>query len=65
MTKAVHELLLSFDALTKVEKHEAAAEIMRRAAELAPPDVADDELTAVADDLFRDLDSREAADAGP
>jgi hypothetical protein len=62
MTIAVQHLLASFDALTDAEKHEAAAEILRRA---APADLPDETFVELADELFRELDAREAADAKP
>jgi hypothetical protein len=63
MTTAVEKLLASFDALSEAEKQEAAAAILRRTAQLAPADMPEDALVAAAEDLFLDLDAREAADA--
>ena len=62
MTVAVQHLLASFEALTDTEKHEAAAEILRRT---APAELPDEAFVELADELFRDLDAREAADAKP
>ena len=62
MTIAVKHLLDSFDALTETEKHEAAAEILRRA---APAELPDEAFVELADELFRELDTGEAADAKP
>ncbi len=63
MTTAVQILLDSFEALSEVERHEAAVELLRR---LAPTDdLSDEALVEAADELFRELDAREAADAGP
>jgi hypothetical protein len=59
----VQALLESFDALSDGERHEAAVELLRR---VAPPDgLSDEALVVAADEVFRDLDAREAADAGP
>ena len=63
MTTAVQALFDSFDALSEGERHEVAVELLRRA---APTDELPDEaLVAAADEVFRELDAREAADAGP
>lgn len=63
MTRAVQELLKSFDALSDLEKRQAAAEVLRRTMLNAPPVVSDDALTEAADTLFLDLDAGEEADA--
>jgi hypothetical protein len=56
-------LLDAFDALSEGERHEVAVELLRR---VAPPDELPVEaLVAAADEVFRELDAREAADAGP
>ena len=65
MTAAVQQLLRAFDALTDAEKHQAAAEVLRRAAQLVPPELPEEALVEAADELFRELDAREAADARP
>ena len=65
MTAAVHQLLQFFDALTAAEKHQATVEILRRDAQAAPPELPDEALIEAADELFRELDEREAADARP
>ena len=65
MTRAVQRLLDSFDALTDAEKQAAATEVIRRSLRLAQPPLPDDALVAAADELFLELDVREAADAQP
>jgi hypothetical protein len=65
VTTAVQQLLNSFDALTDAEKQEAIAEVLRRAADLTPASLSDDELVEAAEELFLALDAREAADAQP
>ncbi|MGH2584951.1 MAG: hypothetical protein ACRDJE_08560 [Dehalococcoidia bacterium] len=65
MKPTVQALLDSFDHLSDVEQYQVALEILRRAARPATDDVPDEALIATADDLFRELDAREAADAGP
>jgi hypothetical protein len=62
MTQAVQELLWTFDALTDAEKHEAAAHLLRRVVEAESGDVPEESLVAAAEDLFLELDAREAAD---
>jgi hypothetical protein len=63
MTKAVQALLNSFDALSEAERHEAAVELLRRVD--YPPVLPDEALVLAADEVFRELDEREAEDAGP
>ncbi len=62
MTQAVQELLWTFDALTDVEKHEAAAHLLRRVIEAESGDVPEESLVAAAEELFLELDAREEAD---
>ena len=61
MTGAVQELLNSFDALTDGEKREAAVEVLRRLTQSVPADFPEEALVEAADELFLDLDRREAA----
>ena len=62
MTIAVQSLLETFDGLTDRERQEAAVEILRRVTS-SEAELTDDALVDVAADLFRLLDSEEAADA--
>ena len=63
MTTAVHNLLNSYDALPPAEQHEAAVEILRRAALAATGDVPEAALNELADELFQNLDAEEARHA--
>ncbi|MEX2310620.1 MAG: hypothetical protein WD738_23840 [Pirellulales bacterium] len=63
MTQAVEQLLLAFDAMSDAEKHIAAVEVLRRAWPKGIPELSDESLVATADELFLELDAREAADA--
>lgn len=60
MSTAVQELLKSFDRLPDAEKQEAAAEILRRSVDFEFSPLSDEELVASADELFVELDQREA-----
>jgi hypothetical protein len=63
MAETVRDLLRTFDALPPAEKHQVAAEILRRwAPDDGLPDAALDELAA---ELFRGYDAEEAARAAP
>jgi hypothetical protein len=62
MTNAVQALLKAFDALSDEEKHAAAAEVLRRSPQFASTDLSEETFVAVAEQLFLDLDSREASD---
>jgi hypothetical protein len=64
VTAAVHDLICLFDSLSNAEKEEALAELLRRGLPDAG-DPGDQELTAAADDLFRQLDAEEDRDARP
>ena len=65
MTAAVHQLIQSFEALSDAEKHEAMAEVLRRGLALDQGPLSDEELVVAAEELFLELDAREAADAQP
>ena len=62
MTTAVRQLLDSFNALNDVEKHQAAVELLRQVEEETSGAISDQAFIEAADDLFRDLDAREATD---
>jgi hypothetical protein len=60
MTQAAKKLLDAFDALPDQERAEVLSELLRRAA-LSPHDLpTEEDLTAAADHLFRELDQRES-----
>jgi hypothetical protein len=61
MTTTAQNILQSFDALPQSEQAEVAAEIMRRASTWEEPTLSDDALTAVAADIFRQLDAGESS----
>ena len=65
LTKAVQQLIATFDSLSEAEKQTAAAEVLRRVSRLAPAELPDESLVEAADELFRELDAREQADAKP
>ena len=60
MTSAVRDLLRSFQSLSDAEKHEAASLLLRQVVEGEAGDVSDDALVTIAEELFLDLDAREA-----
>lgn len=62
MTTAVRKILASFDRLKPTEKRDAAAEILRRAKAIDYPPLEDEDLAAIASELFLTLD-REESDA--
>lgn len=65
MTLAVQNLLRSFEALPESEKREFVFEILRRSRSFDLPQISDEELVSLADDLFQNLDEREAASQKP
>ena len=62
MTSSVRSFLESFENLTEHEKHDAAAEILRRTIPTEYPPLDDEALAQIADLTFLELDAREAAD---
>ncbi|MDA0255687.1 MAG: hypothetical protein O3A18_12495 [Planctomycetota bacterium] len=60
MTSAARDLLRSFQSLSDAEKHEAASLLLRQVVEGEAGDVSDDALVTIAEELFLDLDAREA-----
>ena len=65
MTTFVQQLLDSFDLLSEAEKRELALEILRRTVNFDLPPLSDEELVLSAEELFLELDSREAQDERP
>jgi len=62
MSTDSQHLLSSFDALPPMEQREVVAELLRKAAQWDNPPLTDDELAQAADEVFLELDRREAAD---
>jgi hypothetical protein len=60
MRDAARHLIQSFDALSEPDRREVLEELLRRAAELPYSFPSDDELTRAADQVFQELDRREA-----
>jgi hypothetical protein len=65
MTAAVQAVLRSFDALSDDEQREVAIEVLRRTAHAAQDELPDGVLISLAESVFRELDTREEADAHP
>ena len=62
MTATAKTILESFDELPEREKREVASSILRRTLRFDLPPLTDEDLVAQTDELFRELDAREAAD---
>ena len=62
MSKSPKNILESFDELPDTEKREVASAILRRALRFDTPPLSDEDLVAQADELCRELDTREASD---
>ena len=60
MTPAVQNVIRSFDLLPDVDKKEVATEILRRTLRLDLPPLTDEDLILNAEELFLELDRREA-----
>lgn len=63
MTTQVQSILTTFEALPEDDKRELASEILCRSVSLESPLLSDDQLTAIADELFLGLDREEAKNA--
>ncbi len=63
MTAQIQDMLHTFDLLPDGDKRELASEILRRTLTLDVPPLSDEQLVGAAEDLFLQLDRREAADA--
>jgi hypothetical protein len=63
MTTEAQNLLQTFELLQEADKREVAAEIMRRSVSFDVPPLSDDQLTAIADELFLELDKEDSKDA--
>jgi hypothetical protein len=63
MSTAVQNLIESFDKLPEAEKQKVASEILRRTINFDMPALSDEELVLSAEELFLELDRREAEDA--
>jgi hypothetical protein len=59
MTTQVQNILSNFDALPVDDQRELAAEILKRSILMDSPILTDDQLTAMADELFLRLDGEE------
>jgi hypothetical protein len=62
MTSSAKAILDSFDELPDTEKRDVVRAILQRALRLDSPPLTDEELVAQAEDIFLELDKREAAD---
>ncbi len=60
MSITVQNLLNSFENLSESEKREMASEILKRTVSFDFPALSDEDLTLSAEELFLELDQREA-----
>ena len=60
MGDAARHLLKSFEALSETEQREVLEQLLRRAAEQPYSFPSDEELVRAADQVFKELDRREA-----
>ena len=61
MGNAARHLLESFEALSETDQREVLVALLRRAAEMPYPFPTDQEFLLAADQVFQELDRREAA----
>ena len=60
MTTAVRDLIRSFQSLSDAEKREAASFLLRQVVQDETSDLGTEPFTAIAEELFLDLDAEEA-----
>lgn len=65
MTLAVQNVLRTYEALPEFEKRELAFEILRRSQKFEFPPLSDEELVLQAEEIFLELDRREAENGDP
>ena len=63
MMQTAKEIMTTFEQLPANEQREVAALILRRTLEIETPSLSDEELILSAEDIFLELDQREAEDA--
>ncbi|MCU1268309.1 MAG: hypothetical protein JWM21_4627 [Acidobacteria bacterium] len=63
MGTPAQNVIATFDQLPDTEKKEVAAAILRRTLQVEFPPLSDDELVLGAEQIFSELDRREAEDA--
>jgi hypothetical protein len=63
MVTSTQNLIATFDRLPPAEQQDVAAAILRRTLQLETPPLNDEELVLQAEELFLELDHREAEDA--
>ena len=62
MTITAENIIKTFEKLPLVEQREVAAEILKRTVAIQLPPMTDEEFVLNAEDIFLELDRREAAD---
>lgn len=63
MIQRAKDIISTFDRLPIAQQREVTKQILRRSLDVETPEISDDELILAADEIFLDLDNREAADA--
>ena len=63
MTQAIEEVLKKFDELAEVEQQEAICEMLKRISKQETSPLSEQEMILNAEELFLELDKREATDA--
>ncbi len=62
MSTDSQQVIANFEALPLVEQREVMAELLRKTVRWDTPPLTDDELVRLADEVFLEMDRREAAD---
>ena len=60
MSEIAMQLIATFESLPATEQHEIVTQLIRRTSILPGTPLSDDDITAVADDLFQMLDAEES-----
>lgn len=64
MTQTAQNIISTFDHLPMKEQQEVTKILLRRNLEIETPSISDDDLVLNAEEIFLELDRREAEDAG-
>jgi len=62
MSTDSQHVIAIFESLPPIEQREVMAELLRKAAQWDSPPLSDEELVRLADEVFLEMDRREAAD---
>jgi len=63
MIQTAKDIISTFDRLPVAQQREVTKQLLLRSLDVETPEITNDELILAADEIFLELDQREAADA--